>query len=235
MTLRFYLLSIITYAFVSIQCGADEVERLKRKIALLEQQNLSLNSAIADSRKVNNELELKVEELSSQVSALGLYSGSKDERLLQAVADGRILHKQISSLRLVAISALEEMREFVSVASVEDAEKRTAIEVTLRKLDIELTGLSQRKGKVDVHGSLQEAKVVSIDSASGMLVANIGSKQKAKVGSSFKIFRGERELGRGTIVEVRGNVSGVLAVSKVHQDVVFKIGDRLQINLQSGR
>ena len=102
-------------------------------------------------------------------------------------------------------------------------------------LDEELSGFKSKKGGVDVLGSLQDARVISIDSVSGMLVVNVGKKQKAKIGSTFKVFRGERELGEARMVEVRNNVSGALVISKVHKDIVFKVGDRLQVNLQTTR
>lgn len=220
--------------FAQSHSNEVELERLKRKVDLLNRQNLNLNSALTTAKQNEEKLKSEVEQLAERLSAYGLYEGSKDERLLKAVSDSRLLNKQISSLRLVSDELAISIRNFVTVAKVEDSRMRQQVEVALRKFDRETMGLNQKKGELDEFGSVQSAKVISIDSSSGMLVINIGLNQNARLGAEFQLLRGDKELGKGRIVEVRDNVAGILVVTKVHKDIVFKIGDSSQIVLQKG-
>lgn len=217
--------------FAQSQSPEVERERLKRKIAQLTKQNINLNAALTTAKENEEELRGDVKVLTERLSAYGLYGGSKDERLLQAVSDSRIMNKQLSSLRLVSDELAVAVRKFVEVAQVNDPNKRKEIEVALRKFNEEASGLKVRANRQDSFGSVQSAKVISIDVNSGMLVINVGKNQSARLGAQFKLLRGDRELGHGRVVEVRDNVAGVLIVSKIHPDIVFKIGDSAQIIL----
>ena len=61
---------------------------------------------------------------------------------------------------------------------------------------------------------------------------NVGSKMESTVGMTFKLSRGDRELGEAIVSSIRKNVSGLLVVAKSHKDVVFRVGDKAQVKLQ---
>jgi hypothetical protein len=55
---------------------------------------------------------------------------------------------------------------------------------------------------------LQKAQVVSVDSASGMVVLNIGEQQGARIGMTFDLYRAQQLYGNAVIADVRKAVAG---------------------------
>jgi hypothetical protein len=81
------------------------------------------------------------------------------------------------------------------------------VETSLRELDAVL-GLRQ-KPRPDVRsGSLQQARIVSLDQDSGMVVFNLGESQGAKIGMTFRLTRGQQPYGKAILADVRKGVSG---------------------------
>jgi len=229
-------ISMITSVF-SQQASLAEKDRqirdLKKQVERLNTQHVVLSNAFTKSKKAEAIAREEILELTNRLQALGLYEGSKENKLLQAVADGRLLSDQLRKLKESSTFALDALKEFVKVAEVHDPEQRKNVEIAIRKLEADLWGGKKpdKKG-IDKLGTLQDAEVISIDSQSGMLVLNIGKKTECKQGMVFQIKRGERSLGEGMITEVRTNVSGLLVVSRAKTDVVFRVGDTVHIKLQ---
>jgi hypothetical protein len=74
-------------------------------------------------------------------------------------------------------------------------------------------GLRQ-KPRPDVRtGSLQQARIVSLDQESGMLVLNIGESQGARIGMTFRLARGQQPYGKAILADVRKGVSGLFVES----------------------
>jgi hypothetical protein len=232
----FFLISIFLISIFLVSIGyaqqQSELGRLKKQLELYKKRTDLLNNSLTLARKREAKLDEEVAGLRTRLEALGLYGGSKDDRLLQAVSDGKVLHEQLSTLRLVGEQSLAEFKKFVAVASVIDPKRRQEVEVALRRFETALLGMSEEKKERNKFGTLQDARVISIDTLSGMLVLNIGSERDCKVGMTFRFHRGDRELGEGVVTEVRKNISGVLVTTRKDQSVIFKVGDKGSVKVQ---
>ena len=131
-----------------------------------------------------------------------------DERLVQAAADLQLAHERVSELEGAVTRLAGSVNDYLRQAVVADPDARLRVETSLRELDAVL-GLRQ-KPRPDVRtGSLQQARIVSLDQESGMLVLNIGESQGAKIGMTFRLTRGQQPYGKVILADVRKGVSGV--------------------------
>jgi hypothetical protein len=110
--------------------------------------------------------------------------------LIQAAADLQ-LPTNASPNSKVPPPWLTAVNDYLRQAVVSDPDSR-CVETSLRELDAVL-GLRQ-KPRPDVRsGSLQQARIVSLDQESGMLVLNIGESHGARIGMSFRLSRGQQQ------------------------------------------
>ena len=205
---------------------------LKNRLAQLEQQQLLLNGALAQSKKSEAEAQAKVKELTARLQALGMHEGTMEQRLLQSVTDNRVLDRQLTDLRLTAEASVMKFKQFIDVARVIDPKQKEDAKKAVDALQKALWVGFEKDKKLDRTGTIQSAKVISIDSQSGMLVLNVGEKGEAKVGMKFVLSRGEQELGEAIVTEVRKNISGLLVITKAHKDFTFRVGDSARVKLQ---
>lgn len=229
----FSLCMPLAFAQEVLQADKDlTIQMMQRQIDLYRKQQLNLNAALATSKKSETKAVAEVKELKVRLQALGMYKGDKDERLLQAVADGRVLSRQLNDLRLEAEKVAAVVRRFTQFATVPDAKIKKDVEAAVVQMEKALMGGFGVQQAPKFMGTLQDAKVLSIDTNSGMLVLNVGSKGDCKVGMTFVFYRGDRKLGEGMVAEVRPHLSGVLVLTKANKEVVFKVGDRAEVKLQ---
>jgi hypothetical protein len=99
------------------------------------------------------------------------------------------------------------VNDYLRLAVVSDPDARLRVETSLRELDAVL-GLRQ-KPRPDIRtGSLQQARVISLDQESGMMVLNLGESQGAKIGMTFQLTRGQQPYGKAILADVRKGVCG---------------------------
>jgi hypothetical protein len=129
-----------------------------------------------------------------------------DDRLVQAAADLQIANERITRLEASAVRLNGAVNDFLRQAVVSDPDARLRIETSLRELDAAL-GLRQKPRPEIRSGTLQQARIVSHDQESGMLVLNIGESQGAKIGMTFRLVRGQETYGKAILADVRKGVS----------------------------
>ena len=135
-----------------------------------------------------------------------------DDRLIQAAADLQLANERITELEGSVTRLAAAVNDYLRQAVVSDPDARLRVETSLRELDAVL-GLRQ-KPRPDVRtGSLQQARIVSLDQESGMLVLNIGESQGARIGMTFRLTRGQQPYGKAILADVRKGVSGVFVES----------------------
>lgn len=94
----------------------------------------------------------------------------------------------------------------------------------MRELD-SVSGLRQ-KPRPDIRtGELQRAQIVSLDQESGMLVLNLGEKQGATIGMTFRLMRGQQPYGKAILADVRQGVSGAFVEQIDSKDQTPRPGD----------
>jgi uncharacterized phage infection (PIP) family protein YhgE len=177
-------------------------------IATLQEQNKTLQRSLAEANSGEKQASEQLAQVRERLEALGknLLDGGND-RLVQAAADLEIAKERTTQLESSVTHLAAAVMDYLRQAVVSDPDARLRVETSLRELDAVL-GLRQ-KPRPDVRtGSLQQARIVSLDQTSGMLVFNLGENQGAKIGMTFRLTRGQQPYGKAILADVRKGVSG---------------------------
>ena len=194
---------------MAAMCPAQDVDALKKEIALLKQQNKNLQRSLTEANRSQRETSEQLAQVRTRLAALGknLLDGGND-RLIQAAAELEIANERVAALEASSARLMTSVGTYIREAVVSDPQARIQVETSLRELDAVL-GLRQ-KPRPDVRtGSLKQATVVSIDQESGMLVLNIGERQGARIGMTFSLVRGQVPYGKAILADVRQGVCGI--------------------------
>jgi len=241
------LLSVCAAALLLAVTGskvatAQEVNNggdLQRRIRLLERQNKTLqsqletvNAALGQAKKQEAEAREELNQVRTRLQALGIFGNEDNEgRLVAAIADKQAVTKQLTELQASAMKFKQEVQLYLRNAVAADPDARLKVESSMRGLDVTL-GLRDKPGPRNVdRAHLNDAKVVSIDPKSGMLVLNIGSKANVKVGMPFRVMRGERHIAEAIVAEVRPDVSGVLVQKLINKEQPVRVGDSASVKI----
>ncbi|MEI6674403.1 MAG: hypothetical protein WCO57_04415 [Verrucomicrobiota bacterium] len=184
------------------------VEDLQVTVANLQGQNRTLQRSLAEANRSEKLATEQLAQVRLRLEALGknLFDGG-DDRLVRAAADLEVSKERLATLESNALRLTAAVSDYLRQAVVSDPDARMRVETSLRELDA-ILGLRQ-KPRADVRsGSLQQARVVSIDQESGMLVFNLGENQGAKIGMNFRLMRGQQPYGKAILADVRKSVSG---------------------------
>ena len=187
---------------------APTAEEYQEIITTLQEQNKTLQRSLAEANSGEKQASEQLAQVRERLEALGknLLDGG-DDRLVQAAADLQIANERTTQLENSVTKLASAVMDYLRQAVVSDPDSRLRVETSLRELDAVL-GLRQ-KPRPDVrNGSLQQARIVSIDQESGMLVFNLGESQGAKIGMTFRLTRGQTPYGKAILADVRKGVSG---------------------------
>ena len=200
-------LGLLAVAGVCVAQAAT-VEELQEIVTELQGQNQTLQRSLAESNRGEKEATEQLAQVRQRLEALGknLLDGG-DDRLIQAAGDLQLANERITSLEGSVTHLAAAVNEYLRQAVVSDPDARLRVETSLRELDAVL-GLRQ-KPRPDVRtGTLQQARIVSLDQESGMMVFNLGESQGAKIGMTFRLTRGQQPYGKAILADVRKGVSG---------------------------
>ncbi|NJM38497.1 MAG: hypothetical protein HC845_11900 [Akkermansiaceae bacterium] len=183
-------------------------EVMKEIIEDLQNQNQNLQRSLTEANRGEKQASEQLAQVRERLEALGknLLDGG-DDRLVKAAADAEIANQHINRLEGTVTQLATTINDYLRQAVVSDPDARLRVETSLRELDAVL-GLRQ-KPRPDVRsGSLQQARIVSLDQESGMMVLNLGENQGAKIGMTFRLTRGQQPYGKAILADVRKGVSG---------------------------
>ena len=192
---------------------APNSDQLQQAIIDLQEQNQTLRRSLTESNRSEKQATEQLAQVRERLEALGknLLDGG-DDRLIQAAADLQLANERIAELESSVTRFTGSVNDYLREAVVSDPDSRLRVETSLRELDAVL-GLRQ-KPRPDVRsGSLKQARIVSLDQESGMLVLNIGESQGARIGMTFRLSRGQQPYGKAILADVRKGVSGVFVES----------------------
>ena len=207
--------------------GAEEtkVEKLEREIRQLKLQNLNLNKSLAEA---NVEIDTKTRALKEIKEHLALFGKDffegGDTKLLHAVANWEVSRENLLKLETSVRRLLPVMQGYLRTAVASDPEARKLLEVRIRETEVALGQRTPPRRKVD-QGTAREARVVTIDAATGTLVVNAGSDAGLSVGTRFRIERSGDPVGEAIVATTRPNVSGLLMQSLNDPEVPVQPGD----------
>jgi hypothetical protein len=206
---------------------------LQQALAESEQRNQSLQRALTEANRAEQDASRQLAQVRERLEALGrnLLDGG-DDRLVQAAADLRIAHERGAKVENAAVTLVTAIQEYLRTAVSSDPDARMRVETALRELDAAL-GLRE-KPRPDVRaGTLQQARIVSIDQESGMLVLNIGESQGARTGMTFRLAHGQQPYGKAILADVRKNVAGLFVESLDQPADTPRVGDIAMLETQA--
>ena len=201
-------LGLLAVAEMCVGQAPPTVEELQEIVTDLQGQNQTLQRSLAESNRGEKEATEQLAQVRQRLEALGknLLDGG-DDRLIQAAGDLQLANERITSLEGSVTRFASAVTEYLRQAVVSDPAARVNVETSLRELDV-ILGL-RKKPLPDVRtGSLQQARIVSLDQESGMMVLNLGESQGAKIGMTFRLTRGQQPYGKAILADVRKGVSG---------------------------
>ncbi|MFZ9936526.1 MAG: hypothetical protein ACO3JG_05640 [Luteolibacter sp.] len=208
-------------------------EKLQIAIAELEERNRVLQQSLAEANRGEKQAIEQLDRVRERLEALGknLLDGG-DDRLVQAASDLQIANERMAELETATMRLTSSVNDYLRQAVVSDPDARLRVETSLRELDAVL-GLRQKPRPEVRTGSLHQARIVSIDQESGMLVLNIGASQGARIGMTFRLTRGQQPYGKAILADVRNSVGGLFVESLDLSDLTPRPGDLAILETQA--
>ena len=198
------------------------------KIAQLERQVATLRESYALSRADADEARRQLRDIRARLEALGGAAlGNGEERLIETASQLEAANAELDTLRQTSLMLSAAVTAYVRGALVEDAAARQALEAALRELDVAL-GLRQAPQN-DLDGSMTDARVLSIDSESGLIVINAGRSAKVEVGMPMQVTRGDQVIARAIVTDVRKKVAGLLVQRQLNPGLSIAVGDCVSV------
>ena len=208
-----------------------QLRQLQLQLQKVQQYNHTLARDLAASKNREAELSRGLNDLRLRFAALGdnLLNGGQDA-ILDAVKNTEVIDKQYRATEKAALQLMVDMREYLRTAVAADPDSRIRLETSIRELDVAL-GLRQNPRPQLTQGSLQHAKIISIDAESGVLVVNAGENQSVRRGMTFTIMRGKQKVAEAIVTDVRKDFSGLLPTQLDESHEAVRSGDIASINI----
>lgn len=208
-----------------------DYQLLQLKLEKAQQQNHALARDLAASKMREAELTEGINDLRLRFAALGdnLLNGGEDA-ILEAVKNAEVIDKQYRATEKAVTSLMGDLRKYLRTAVASDPSSRASLESSIRELDVAL-GLRQNPRPQLAQGSLQHAKIVSIDAESGVLVVNAGEDQAVRCGMTFTIMRGKQKVAEAIVTDVRKDFSGLLPTQLDESHVAIRSGDIASVKI----
>jgi hypothetical protein len=207
-------------------CAAQEtdVAALQATVEALRVRNEALEKAIVQANRAEQQASEQLASVKLRLEALGrdLLDGG-DDRLVQANANLEVLGSRVSNLEGASSRLVSSVTEYIRQAVAADPDARLRVETAIRELD-EVLGLVQKPAPA-APGSAGQAKVVSIDPESGLLVLNVGESQGARIGTTYRLTRGDQPFGSAIVADVRRNVCGAFVEELEPGQGPVRLGD----------
>jgi hypothetical protein len=215
----------------ALKVAQDQADSEKKRADEAEAKRLALVGSLAEAVRISEEQMTASRETELKLQALGVDLIARDsdtieQRLLKAVRDLDISQQEVER-QAGAIHRLSESFLKVLKASPSLPEAvRTEAEASLAAADAALAEPSEAASdSLD----LSEARVVSIDSAIGLVVFDAGRQSGLRVGTPVTVLRGDRPLYSALIVDVRDSLSGAVLQDRMADAGDVEIGDGIRL------
>ncbi|MBB5351130.1 hypothetical protein HNR46_001364 [Haloferula luteola] len=205
--------------------GSD-ADQLQGIIAQLQTENQTLRDSLAAANRAEKEASEQLAEIRIRLNAMGgsLLEGG-DQRLLDAVSDRILLEERNTQLETSASGFSAAVTEYLRQAVASDPQARLRVESAMRELDVVLGLRHKPAPAAQASGTANRANVMSIDSESGLLVLNVGEKQQTRIGSTYRLYRGDQPYGTAIIADVRSTIAGAFVESLEPGTGGVRVGD----------
>jgi hypothetical protein len=209
-------------------------EELCRQLSIQQESVKALTTSLAESNAEAELFRRKYSDLELRMEALGLESANKDrakleQRLLTAVSDLQLAHKDRAEFRDQMLRLNESMLRYLKTSQGGDAQARMDMETQLRRTN-ELATRSTRTHPQSAQPSLMDGSVISVKDEWSFVVGNIGEKQGVEIGMPMRVMRGDKKVATLRVVDVRQRICGAVIQEMDSGKEKIKVGDRLQVD-----
>jgi hypothetical protein len=200
-------------------------------LSIQQESVKTLTTSLAESNAEAELFRRKYSDLELRMEALGLDSANKDrakleQRLLTAVSDLQLAHKERDEFRDQMLRLNESMLRYLKTSQGGDAQARMDMETQLRKTNEVATRSTSNPAKAQP--GLMDGSVISVKDEWSFVVANIGEKQGVKIGMPMRVMRGDKKIATLRVVDVRQRICGAVIQEMDSGKEKIKVGDRLQ-------
>lgn len=210
--------------------GIVELER-ENRLLKLQVDNLSVSLGAALAREGTKTASLK--DVRQRLALFGKdFFEGVDARLRHAVSDYQVARENLTELENATFNLIPAIRNYLRTAVASNPDARADVEVKIRELEVALGQRRQPKRKIE-QGTAQEARIVTIDSNTGLVVVNAGHDADLNVGMRLRVERSGTHLGDAIVAATRPDVSGLLMQSLVNQDNQVRPGDTAKLILNN--
>jgi hypothetical protein len=210
-------------------------EDLRRQLSIQRESVKTLTTSLAESNAEAELFRRKFSDLQLRMEAMGLESANKDrakleQRLLTAVSDLRLAHKERDQFRDQMLRVNESMLRYLKTSQGGDAQARMDVEAQLRKAN-EIATRSKTTSPRSAQPSLMDGSVISVKDEWSLVVGNVGERQGVKIGMPLRVMRGDNKIATLRVVDVRQRICGAVIEDSGKEKI--KVGDRLQVDARS--
>jgi len=218
------------------QAAAAETKELEKQLSIAQESLKALTSSLAESNAEAEELRRRYSDLELRMEALGLTSANKDrakleQRLLAAVSDLQLAQKARDEYRDQMLRLNEAILRYLKTSQGGDAQARMDVETQLRSINALVTKSTNPAEVPDP--TLMDGSVISVKEEWSFIVGNLGEKQGVKIGMPMRVMRDDRKIATLRVVDVRQKICGAVVQDMDSKKEKIKVGDRLQVDVQS--
>ncbi len=212
-----------------------QTEELRRQLSIEQESLRALTSSLAESNAEAELFRRKYSDLELRMEALGLVSANKDRaklehRLLAAVSDLQLAHKERDEYRDQMLRLNEAMLRYLKTSQGGDAQARMDVETQLRSTNNLVTRSTSAPELPEP--SLMDGSVISVKDEWSFVVGNLGEKQGVKIGMPMRVLRDDRKIATLRVVDVRQKICGAVIQEMDSEKEKIRVGDRLQVDAQ---
>lgn len=161
------------------------------------------------------------------ISAIEEGGDEKANRLIAALNDLRIVKDEQKRVSDALFQLLDASMAFSQVATPGNPESVQKLSSAMELAEAALKSSVSQAGEPNKK-ELTDASVVSIKPELGVVVLDVGTKDGAKPGMPFNIFRADKPIARVLVTDVRSTVSGAVVRELFSNSDKLMIGDRGQ-------
>lgn len=158
------------------------------------------------------------------IGALENSGDEKAERLIAALNDLRLMKEENQRLGTALTKLLEASNAFSQVATPGNPDSVRLLGEAMQEAQATLAASLANTGE-GARKELSAARIVSVKPELGVVVLDIGSRDGAKPGMPFNIFREDKPVARVLITDVRASVSGAVVRELFSPADKPKVGD----------
>lgn len=197
----------------------DDVVSLQNKLIAVGEALAASNTELAALREQHSQLKLQMEALG--VAAIKGDERSLQRRLLKATGD-------LSVSDAARADIAEKANRLAEASAAYMAKPGDA--VIKASLDEAIKAVTAAKPRQAEAVPMDAARIVSFKPELGLAVVNAGRDSGVRMGAPMNIYRADRTIGRGLVVDVRDRIAGVLLTGSTPAAV--RVGDSVKPEIE---